>query len=56
MPAQRCAPAYRATHATDVLVRQSVFSAGVPSERQAANDDIRSNILESPGYFVADIK
>lgn len=26
------------------------------SERQAANDDIRSNILESPGYFVADIK
>jgi len=28
----------------------------VPSERQAANDDIRSNILESPRYFVADIK
>jgi hypothetical protein len=28
----------------------------MPPERQAANDGIRSNILESPGYFVADIK
>jgi hypothetical protein len=27
-----------------------------PSERQAANDDICSSILQSPGYFVADIK
>ena len=28
----------------------------MPSERQAANDDLRSNILVSPGYFVADTK
>jgi hypothetical protein len=28
----------------------------VPSEQQAANDDVWSNIPESPEYFVADIK
>jgi hypothetical protein len=35
MPAQRCAPAYRAPYSKDVLVRQSVFFAGVcrPSGR-----------------------
>ncbi len=54
MPAQRCAPAYRAPYSTNALIRQSVFSAGVC--RPSGKSPTMIFILESPGYFVADTK
>jgi len=57
MPTQDCAPAYCAPYSTRRIGSpKGVVRWRVPSERQAANDDFRSNILESPGCFVADIK
>jgi hypothetical protein len=54
-------PALRASLSRAIFHRrfglpERVLRWRVPAERQTANDGIPSNILESPGYFVADIK